>query len=111
MVLSEKQQEKVQVCEENWKRRIVGGKRADKSKMDELKVEARDEKWARRPDAQKVEEIRRRGRPRVRWEGLMSHIWNEWQENSRNTQQEVETVDRERSDRKVRKENTRQILR
>ena len=41
MALTEKQQVKVQVCENNWIRRIVGVKRADKRKMDELRVEVR----------------------------------------------------------------------
>ena len=38
MVLTEKQ-EKVQVCETNLVRRIVGVKRADKRRTDELRVE------------------------------------------------------------------------
>ena len=38
MAPTEKQQ-KVQVCETSWIRRIVGVKRADKRKMNELRVE------------------------------------------------------------------------
>ena len=36
--LTEKQQ-KVQVCENNWIRRIVGVKTVDKRRMDEMRVE------------------------------------------------------------------------
>ena len=39
MALSKKQQGKVQVCENNWIRRIVGVKKADKRRTDELRVE------------------------------------------------------------------------
>ena len=39
MSLTEKQDEKVQVCETNLVRRIVGVKRADKRRTDELRVE------------------------------------------------------------------------
>ena len=87
MRLTEKQ-EKVQVCETNLVRRIVGVKRADKRRTDELRVEvgvkdnfkkklARncltwaghaemmgDEKLAKRADAQKVEGKRRL---KLRW--------------------------------------------
>ena len=37
--LTEKQQKKVQVCETNLVRRIVGVKRAEKRRMDELRAE------------------------------------------------------------------------
>ena len=39
MTLTEKQQEKVQVYKTNLVRRIVGVKRADKRRMDELRVD------------------------------------------------------------------------
>ena len=39
MALTEKQQEKVHVCENNWMRRIVGVKRVGKRRLDELRVE------------------------------------------------------------------------
>ena len=39
MTLTEKQQEKVHVCENNLVRRIDGVKRADKRRIDELEVE------------------------------------------------------------------------
>ena len=39
IALTEKQQEKVQVCENNWIRRIVAEKRADMRRIDELRVE------------------------------------------------------------------------
>ena len=39
MALTEKQQEHVQVCENNWLRRIVGVTKPDRRGMDELRVE------------------------------------------------------------------------
>ena len=39
IALIQKQQKKVQVCENNWMKRIVGVKRAGKRRMDELRVE------------------------------------------------------------------------
>ena len=52
MALTEEHEEKVQVCETNLVRRIVGVKRADKRRTDELKVEVGVKemfktKWAR----------------------------------------------------------------
>ena len=38
MALTDKQQQKVQVCENNWIRIIVGVKRADKRRIEELRV-------------------------------------------------------------------------
>ena len=37
---TEKQQEKVQVCENNWLRRMVGVKTADKRRLDQLRVDS-----------------------------------------------------------------------
>ena len=45
MALREKQQEKVQVGNNNWIRRIVGVKRADKRRMDKLRVEVGWKEW------------------------------------------------------------------
>ena len=39
MAMTEKQHEKLQVCENNWVRRIVGVKRIDKRRMEELREE------------------------------------------------------------------------
>ena len=39
MALTGKHQEKLQVCANNWMRRIVGAKRVDKRRLDELRVE------------------------------------------------------------------------
>ena len=39
MTLTEKQHGKMQVCENNWIRRIVGVTRADKRRMDDLREE------------------------------------------------------------------------
>ena len=42
MAPTETQQEKVQVCENKWiRRRIVGVKRAEKRRMDQLRMEVR----------------------------------------------------------------------
>ena len=83
MALTDKQEEKVQVCETNLVRRIVGVKRADKGKTNELffkKELARssltwaghaetmgDEKLAKRADAQKVEGKGGERGPKLRW--------------------------------------------
>ena len=40
MALTEKQEEKIQVCETTLDRRIVGDKRADQRRTNELSVEA-----------------------------------------------------------------------
>ena len=37
--MTEKQQERLQVCENNWVRRIAGVKRIDKLRMEELREE------------------------------------------------------------------------
>ena len=37
--MADKQQERLQVCENNWVRRIVGVKRIDKRRMEELREE------------------------------------------------------------------------
>ena len=91
MALTEKQQEKVQVCVNKLVRRIVGAKRVDKRTVDELRVEIGVKKrlkkksvrsrlirtvhvdrmgyenMAKRPNAQKLEWKRRRGRPKLWW--------------------------------------------
>ena len=83
MALTEKQQENVQVCQNNTVRRLVGVKGADKRRMDKLTMEVRvkdsfkkklvrsrlasadrverkgDEKLVKRADAQKMEKKRR----------------------------------------------------
>ena len=78
MALTEKQ-EMVQVCENNWIRRIVGVKRVEVGVEESFKKtlvrsglnwaghvgRMGDEKLATRADAQKVEGKRRRGRPRM----------------------------------------------
>ena len=39
LAMTEKEQEKLQVCENNWMRRIAGVKRIDKRRMEELREE------------------------------------------------------------------------
>ena len=106
IALTEKQQEKVQVCENNWLGRIAGVKTVDKRRMDELRVEVGgkesfkkklvrtmvkstgyverkgDEKLANRSNAQKEEGKRRRGRLRMRWEDCvkrdLERVGGEW---------------------------------
>ena len=80
MAITKKQEEKLQVCENNWVRRIVRMKRMDKWRMEELREEVDKEPakvgWAcgkngrGMVDALRVEG-RRRGRPRLRWEKCM----------------------------------------
>jgi len=104
MALTKKQQVKVQVCENNWIRRIVGVKRADKRRMDELGMQVgmkesfkkrrvrRRLKWAglvvegmgdeKLVELQKVEGKRRRRRSRMRREDCvkrdLERIKDEW---------------------------------
>ena len=82
MALTDKQEEKVHVCETNLVRRTVGAKRADKGKTDELffkKELARssltwaghaetmgDEELEKRADAQKLEGKIGKRRPKLR---------------------------------------------
>ena len=86
MRLTETQEEKVQVCETNLVRRIVGVKRTEKRRTDELRVEVgvkdnfkkklvrssltwagHAEKLAKRANAQKVEGISEKRGPKLRW--------------------------------------------
>ena len=115
MALTEKQQEKVQVCEKNWKRRIVGVKKVDQRRMDELRVEVRvreslkntlvrsrlkwaghvkrmgGEKLAMKADARKVEGKRLR----VQWEDCVKRdlesVGGEWRTiaNDRSSERKV----------------------
>ena len=92
MAITEKQHEKLQVCENNLVRRNAGVKRIDKRRMEELKEEVGVReglttklvrsrlKWAghvermervrltNRAEANGMEGRRRRGRPRLGWE-------------------------------------------
>ena len=89
MALTEKHQEKVPICENNWIRRMVGVKREGRRRKDELRVEVgekesfkkklvrsrlkwtghvkkmTDKKLAKSSEALKVEGKGRRGRPRM----------------------------------------------
>ena len=96
MAMTEKQQEKVQVCDNNWLRRIAGVTIIDKRRMEELREEvgvresltrkmARSRlKWgghvermegvlmSKKANVLKVEDRRRRGRPGLRWEDCLT---------------------------------------
>ena len=89
LTLTEIQQQRLQVCENNWVRKIARVTRADRHRMVEFREEAGVQrslterlarsrlKWAghvermihyRREWQELREEGRRRGRPRLRWE-------------------------------------------
>ena len=69
MALTEKQQEKVQVCEkvagvkERFKKNLVRSRPIWAGHLKRMG----DGKLANRADAQKMEEKKRRGRPKLRW--------------------------------------------
>ena len=91
--VSEKHQHRLQVCENNWVRRIAGVKRVDRRRMDELREEVGTQKcsmgrlvksqlkWAGHVERMKEDRLprmayvhqergkrkRKRGRPRMRW--------------------------------------------
>ena len=109
--MTEKQQERLQVCENNWVRKIAGVKRIDKRRMEKLREEvgvkeSRTRKLVRsqlrrsghvermegvrltkRADALGVEGRRRRGRPRLRWEDCVKRgvvgVGGEWRKRAR----------------------------
>ena len=95
MAMTEKQQDKLQVCDNNWLRRIAGVTRIDKRRMEELREEVgvRENltrklvrsrlKWGghvermegvlmSKANVLKVEDRRRRGRPGLRWEDCLT---------------------------------------
>ena len=89
--VTEKHQPRLQVCENNWVRRIAGVKRVDRRRMDELREEVGIQKclmgilvksrmkWAGHVERKKEDRLprmayvhqergkRKRGRPRMRW--------------------------------------------
>ena len=92
LVLSELHQHKLQVCENNWIRRIAGVKRVERRRMKDLREEVgtkacivakivksrmkwarhmvrmKDDKLLKRSETKKQEGFRKRGKPRLRWE-------------------------------------------
>ena len=92
VALSEQQQQKLQVCENNWVRRITRTKRVDRRRMNDLRKEVGIQcsltgrlvrsrmrwaghllrmdasKLAKRAEMEKHQGRRRRGRPQLRWE-------------------------------------------
>ena len=99
--MTEKRQEKLQVCKNNWVRRITRVKRINKRRMEELREEvggresheeAADElakvgwtcgkngrlRLMKRLGALRVE--CRRGRLRLRWEDCGGEGWGEWRQ-------------------------------
>ena len=125
MALAEKQQAKMQVCEHNWMRRIVGVKKADKRRKDELRVKTNllklvrhvekmgDEKLAKKYMLRKwrekgdEEDRERDGRPAL--SGIMERVGREWRTTAKTTKK-LETGDRERSERKVRRRKKRRRI-
>ena len=95
LALSEIHQHKLQVCENNWIRRIAGVTRVERRRMKDLREEVGTKacivgkivksrmKWARhmvrmkydklpkRSETKKHDGCRKRGRPQLRWEDCM----------------------------------------
>ena len=108
--LTERQQQRLQVCENTWVRRIVGVKRVDRRRMDELREEIgvqmslmgrlvkfqlrraghlmwmRKERMPKRADRLREQGKRKRGRLWLRWEDCVRRDINkvgmvgEWRE-------------------------------
>ena len=92
LALSELHQHKLQVCENNWIRRIAGVRRVERRRMKDLREEVgtkacivgkivksrmkwaghmvrmKDEKLPKRSETMKHDGCRKRGRPQLRWE-------------------------------------------
>ena len=92
LALSELHQHKLQVCENNWIRRIAGVKRVERRRMQDVREEVgtkacivgkivksrmkwaghvvrmKDDKLPKRSEKKKQEGFRKRGRPQLRWE-------------------------------------------
>ena len=92
VALTEQQQQKLQVCENNWVRRITRTKRVDRKRMNDLRKEVGMQcsltgrlvrnrmrwaghlvrmdasKLAKRAEVEKHQGRRKRGRPQLRWE-------------------------------------------
>ena len=92
LALSELHQHKLQVCDNNWIRRIAGVKRVDRRRMKYLREEVvskacivgkivksrmkwagymvrmKDDKLPKISETKKLEGFRKRGRPQLRWE-------------------------------------------
>ena len=77
LALSELHQHKLQVCENNWIRRIAGVRRVERRRMKDLREEVgtkacmvrmKDEKLPKRSETIKHDGCRKRGRPQLRWE-------------------------------------------
>ena len=92
LALSELHQHKLQICENNWIRRIAGVRRVERRRMKDLREEVgtkackvgkivksrmkwaghmvrmKDEKLPKRSETMKHDGCRKRGRPQLRWE-------------------------------------------
>ena len=90
--LSELHQHKLQVCENNWIRKIAGVRRVERRRMNDMRVEVgtkacivgkivksrmkwaghmvpmNDDKLPKRAETKSQEGSRKRGRPQLRWE-------------------------------------------
>ena len=104
LALSELHQHKLQVCENNWIRRIAGVRRVERRRMKDLRekvgtkacivgkivksrmkwaghmVRMKDEKLPKRSETMKHDGCRKRGRPQLRWEDCVKRDLRKAQE-------------------------------
>ena len=121
VALTEQQQQKLQVCEDNWVRRIIRTKRVDRRRMNDLRKEVGMQcsltgrlvrsrmrwaghvvrmdvsKLAKRAEVEKHQGRRKRGRPQLRWEDCVRRDMRRWREGA--------------ADRKLWKERTERVAR
>ena len=114
LALSELHQHKLQVCENNWIRRIAGVRRVERRRMKDLRevvgtkaciigkigksrmkwaghmVRMKDDKLPKIAETKKQEGSRKRGRPQLRWEDCVKRDLRKaeqeetWRENANN---------------------------
>ena len=107
VALTEQQQQKLQVCENNWVWGITRTKRVDRRRMNDLRKEVGMQcsltgrlvrsrmrwadhlvrmdasKLAKRAEVEKHQECRKRGRPQLRWEACVRRDMRRWGEDER----------------------------
>ena len=127
MALTEQQQQKLQVCENNWIRRITRTKREDRRRMNVLRKEVgtqcsltgklviRRMRWAghlvrmdasklaKRAEVEKHQGHKKRGMPQLRWEDCVRRDMRRSVEDERWREGAA--------DRKLRKERTERVAR
>ena len=114
LALSELHQHKLQVCENNWIRKIAGVRRVERRRMKDLREEVgskacivgkivksrmkwaghmvrmNDDKLPKRAETKRQEGSRKRGRPQLRWEDCVKRDFRKakeeekWRENANN---------------------------